>query len=171
MHFVKYFVTVDNDGERFLALVLFHVSTYALFYQAQSNQSQKETNVPYPTPNQTKVAIFTKHSNGNITTSCCGCQSSSPKTRMRLLGTSQSKTCVVRAHPSRRSSVYWKEHLCIHKDTFLRLVNLVAPKISKRDTVRDAISPPKRVAIALWRMAIALWRLAGSGSFRTPLPT
>ena len=72
--YTKYFVTVHNDGERFLALVLFHVSTYALFYQAQSNQSQKETNVPYPTPNQTKLAIFTKHS--NINTSCCGCQGS-----------------------------------------------------------------------------------------------
>ena len=74
VHFAKYFVTVDNDGERFLAIVLFHVSTYALFYQAQSNQSQKETNVPYPTLNQTKLAIFTKHSNGNINISCCGCQ-------------------------------------------------------------------------------------------------
>ena len=92
MHFVKYFVTVDNDGERSLALVLFHVSTYALFYQAQSNQSQKETNVPYPTPNQTKLAIFTKLSNDNINTSCCGCQGSSPKTRMGVLGTSQTKT-------------------------------------------------------------------------------
>ena len=79
VHFAKYFVTVDNDGERFLALVLFHVSTYALFYQAQSNQSQKETNVPYPTPNQTKLAIFTKHSNGNINISCCGCQVADPR--------------------------------------------------------------------------------------------
>ena len=104
VHFAKYFVTVDNDGERFLALVLFHVSTCALFYKAQSNQSQKETNVPYPTPNQTKLAIFTKHSNGNINTSCCGCQSSSLKTRMGVLGTSQTKTWVVRAHPSRQSS-------------------------------------------------------------------
>ena len=75
-----------------LLLFLFHVSTYALFYQAQSNQSQKETNVPYPTPNQTKLAIFTKHSNGNINTSCCGCQSSSLKTRTGVLGTSQTKT-------------------------------------------------------------------------------
>ena len=49
-----------------------------------------------------------------------------------------------------RQSRYWKEHFRIHNDTFLRLVNLVAPEISKRDTVfRYAISPPKRVAIAL----------------------
>ena len=142
-----------------LLLFLFHVSTYALFYKAENNQSQKETNVPYPTPNQTKVAIFTKHSNGNITTSCCGCQSSSPKTRMRVLGTSQSKTCVVRAHPLRRSSNFWNEHFRIHKDIFLRLVHLVAPEISQRDIEADAISPPKRVAIALWR-------LAGSVRFR-----
>ena len=27
----------------------------------------------YPTENQTKLAIFTKHSNANINTSCCGC--------------------------------------------------------------------------------------------------
>ena len=119
VHFAKYFVTPHNDGDRFLALVLFHVSTYALFYKAQSNQSQKETNVPYPTPNQTKLAIFTKHSNSNINTSCSGCQGSSPRTRMRVLATSQTKTWVVRAYPSRRSSVYWKEHFGILKDTFL----------------------------------------------------
>ena len=86
VHFAKYFVKVHDDGERFLALVLFQVSTYALFYPAQSNQLQKETNVPYSTPNQTKLAIFTKHSNGNINTSCCGCQGSSPKTRTGVVG-------------------------------------------------------------------------------------
>ena len=60
VHFAKYFVTVHNDGERFLALVLFHVSTYALVLSG-AEQSIAETNVPYPTPNQTKLAIFTKH--------------------------------------------------------------------------------------------------------------
>ena len=142
-----------------LLLFLFHVSTYALFYKAENNQSQKETNVPYPTPNQTKLVIFTKHSNGSINTSCCGYQGSSPKTRTGVLATSQTKTWLVRAHPSRRSSNFWNEHFRIHKDIFLRLVHLVAPEISQRDIEADAISPPKRVAIALWR-------LAGSVRFR-----
>ena len=57
-------------------------------------------------------------------------------------------------------SRYWKEHFRVHKHTFLRLVSLVAPEISKRDTVlRDAISTPKKVAIALWRLVVG-------GSFR-----
>lgn len=57
-------------------------------------------------------------------------------------------------------SHYWKEHFRMTKDTFLELVNLVAPAISRRDTMlRDAIPTPKRVAIALWRMACG-------GSFR-----
>ena len=44
----------------------------------------------------------------------------------------------------------------MHKHTFLRLVNLEAPEISKRDTVLgDAILTPKRVAIALWHLAVA----------------
>ena len=46
------------------------------------------------------------------------------------------------------------------KETFVRLVNLVAPMMERRTTrLRQAISTPKRVAIALWR-------LAGNGSFR-----
>lgn len=57
-------------------------------------------------------------------------------------------------------SRYWKEHFRMGKDTFLRLLALVAPEISRRNTrLRKAISTPKRVAIALWR-------LAGGGSFR-----
>ena len=57
-------------------------------------------------------------------------------------------------------SRYWKEHFRMRKDTFLRLVNLVSPEISRRNTrLRKAIPPAKRVAIALWR-------LAGGGSFR-----
>ena len=57
-------------------------------------------------------------------------------------------------------SRYWKEHFRIRKDTFLRLVALVAPEISRRNTrLRKALSTPKRVAIALWR-------LARGGSFR-----
>ena len=60
-----------------------------------------------------------------------------------------------------RQSRYWKEHFRMQKPTFLRLVENVEPEISKRDTVfRHAISPAKRVAIALWR-------LAGGASFRT----
>ena len=60
-----------------------------------------------------------------------------------------------------RQSRYWKEHFRMHKPTFLRLVEMVEPEIYKRNTVfRDAISPAKRVAIALWR-------LAGGASFRT----
>ena len=60
-----------------------------------------------------------------------------------------------------RQSRYWKEHFRMQKPTFLRLVEIVEPEISKRDTVfRHAISPAKRVAIALWR-------LAGGASFRT----
>ena len=48
----------------------------------------------------------------------------------------------------------------MRKDTFLRLVALVAPDISRRNTrLRKAIPTPKRVAIALWQ-------LAGEGSFR-----
>jgi len=51
-------------------------------------------------------------------------------------------------------SRYWKEHFRMRKETFLRLVNLVSPEISRRNTrVRDAIPPAKRVAIALWRLA------------------
>ena len=95
------------------------MDAYALFYQAQSNQSQKETNVPYPTPNQTKLAIFTKHSNGNINTSCCGCQGSSPKTRAGVLGTSQTKTWVVRAHPSGRSPVPLLERVFSYAQRYL----------------------------------------------------
>lgn len=57
-------------------------------------------------------------------------------------------------------SRYWKEHFRMRKETFLRLVNLVSPEISRRNTrLRDAIPPAKRVAIALWR-------LAGGASFR-----
>ena len=60
-----------------------------------------------------------------------------------------------------RQSRYWKEHFRMQKPTFLRLVEIVQPEIYKRNTVfRDAISPAKRVAIALWR-------LAGGASFRT----
>ena len=59
-----------------------------------------------------------------------------------------------------RQSRYWKEHFRMQKPTFLRLVEIVEPEICKRDTVfRHAISPAKRVAIALWR-------LAGGASFR-----
>ena len=55
---------------------------------------------------------------------------------------------------------YWKEHFRMRKEMFLRLVNLVSPEISRRNTrLRDAIPPAKRVAIALWR-------LAGGASFR-----
>jgi hypothetical protein len=50
-------------------------------------------------------------------------------------------------------SPYWKEHFCMQKDTFHRLVNLVAPEISKQNkTLRKPISTPKCVAIALWRL-------------------
>jgi hypothetical protein len=56
-------------------------------------------------------------------------------------------------------SQYWKEHFRMQKDTFRRLVNLVAPEISKQNTrLRMPISTPK--------LAIALWRLACGGSFR-----
>ena len=137
-----------------LLLFLFHVSTYALFYQAQSNQSQKETNVPYPTPNQTKLAIFTKHSNGNINTSCCGCQGSSPRTRMWVLDSSQTKTCVVRAHPLRRSSVYWKEHFHTHKDIFLRLVNLVPRRYPRETQFFEMLSP----CLSEWQLLCGVWQ-------------
>ncbi len=54
-----------------------------------------------------------------------------------------------------RQSGYWKEHLRMHKETFLKLVDLVTPAIATEDTVfRDAIPPHKRVAIALWRLAV-----------------
>ena len=57
-------------------------------------------------------------------------------------------------------SRYWKEHFRMSKETFRQLVDLVAPLISRRNTrLREAISTPKRVAIALWR-------LAGGTSFR-----
>ena len=57
-------------------------------------------------------------------------------------------------------SRYWKEHFRMGKDTFLRLLALVAPEISQRNTrLRKAIPTPKRVAIALWR-------LIRGGSFR-----
>lgn len=42
----------------------------------------------------------------------------------------------------------------MQKPTFLQLVQIVEPEIRKRNTVfRHAISPAKRVAIALWRLA------------------
>ena len=50
--------------------------------------------------------------------------------------------------------LYWKEHFRMKKETFVRLVNLVAPMMERRTTrLRQAISTPKRVAIALcaWR--------------------
>lgn len=51
-------------------------------------------------------------------------------------------------------SCYWKEHFKMRKDMFLWLVNPVSPEISRRNTrLRKAISPAKRVAIALWRLA------------------
>ena len=54
-----------------------------------------------------------------------------------------------------RQSGYWKEHLRMHKETFLKLVDLVTPAIATEDTVfRDAIPPHKRVAIVLWRLAV-----------------
>ena len=47
-------------------------------------------------------------------------------------------------------SRYWKEHFRMGKDTFLRLLALVAPEISRRNTrLRKSIPTPKRVAIAL----------------------
>lgn len=54
-----------------------------------------------------------------------------------------------------RQSVYWKEHFRMRKETFLKLVDLVAPAIAKENTVlRNPIPPHKRVAIALWRLAV-----------------
>lgn len=56
-------------------------------------------------------------------------------------------------------SHYWKEHFRMRKDTFPWLVNLVSPEILRRKMrLWKAISPAKRVAIALWR-------LPGGGSF------
>ena len=69
----------------------------------------------YRTPNQRKPAIFTKHSNSNINTSCYDCQGSSPKTRSGVLGASQTKTWMVGAHPSRRSSVSLLERAFSYK--------------------------------------------------------
>ena len=55
-------------------------------------------------------------------------------------------------------SCYWKDHCGMCKDTFLRLVNLVSPEISRRNTrLRKAIPSAKRVAIALWG-----WKLSRS---------
>ena len=57
-------------------------------------------------------------------------------------------------------SRYWKEHFRMGKNTFGRLVALVAPEISRRNTkLRKTIPTSKRVAIALWRPA-------GGRSFR-----
>ncbi len=54
-----------------------------------------------------------------------------------------------------RQSGYWKEHFRMHKETFLKLVDLVTPAIAKEDTVfQDAIPSHKRVAIVLWRRAV-----------------
>lgn len=51
-------------------------------------------------------------------------------------------------------SIYWKEHFRMSKETFLELVNIVGPLISRRSTIlREAVSTHKRVAIALWRFA------------------
>lgn len=49
---------------------------------------------------------------------------------------------------------YWREHFRMRKETFLQLVQLVGPVIERHDTrLRKAVSTPKRVAIALWRLA------------------
>ena len=57
-------------------------------------------------------------------------------------------------------SWYWKEHFRMKKETFVRLVDLVAPEIHRRSTKRRGT-----ICIAR-RVAIALWRLAGCESYR-----
>ena len=58
-------------------------------------------------------------------------------------------------------SHYWKEHFRMQKETFTRLVNLVAPEMDRRTTgMLEAISTLKQGAIALWP-------LGGGGSFRS----
>ena len=43
----------------------------------------------------------------------------------------------------------------MRKETFLKLVDLVAPAIAKENTVlQNPIPPNKLVAIALWRLAV-----------------
>ena len=54
-----------------------------------------------------------------------------------------------------RQSVYWTEHFRMRKETFLKLVDLVAPAIAKENMVlRNPIPPHERVAIVLWRLAV-----------------
>ena len=54
-----------------------------------------------------------------------------------------------------RDSFYWKEHFCMRKKKFLKLVDLVSPVIAKKNTVlRNPIPPRKQVAIALRRLAV-----------------
>ena len=77
-----------------------------------------------------------------------------PKTRMGVLGTSQTKTCVVRAHPLRRSSVYWKEHFHTHKDIFLRLVNLVPRRYPRETQFFEMLSP----CLSEWQLLCGVWQ-------------
>ena len=109
------------------------MDAYALFYQAQSNQSQKETNVPYPTPNQTK--FLQSIQTATLTLLVAAARVVHPRLEREYWALPRPRLGWFELIlQDDRQSRYWEEHFRIHKDAFL-LVNLIAPEISKRDTV------------------------------------
>ena len=140
------YVCSIRANERVYVFWALHTCTYA---------KGKLENSLYPTPDQRKLAIFTKNSNGNMNTSCCGCQGNSPKTRSGVLGTSQTKTWVVRAHSSRRSSVPLFERAFPYTQGYLLATSESrSPRDIQRETPFEMPSPP----LSEWQLLCGVWQ-------------